>query len=309
MEISNLNTKSVTVMEKEGMGSLNLMLHPLVIINISDHFTRTKVQNNLENPRVIGALLGSQQGRNIEITNSFELVYNIIDKSIIINKEYFIKKQEQFKKVFPTLEFLGWYSTSQSVLLTDIEVHKQFFDINENPLYLLLDPLMVNRPDVKEIPIFIFESELRMINDKPTNLFVKVPYKIETNDAERLAIDHVARITPTGSTSGSNLTSHLVGIHNAIFMLNTRIKILLKFLNTIKQNNISIDHGLLRRISSLCNQLPTIDTPQFKEDFLQEYNDALLIIYLASITKGCNSIYEIIDKFYIAFEKRARKFF
>lgn len=62
MEISNLNTKSVTVMEKEGMGSLNLMLHPLVIINISDHFTRTKVQNNLENPRVIGALLGSQQG-------------------------------------------------------------------------------------------------------------------------------------------------------------------------------------------------------------------------------------------------------
>lgn len=71
-------------------------------------------------------------------------------------------------------------------------------------MYLLLDPLMVNRPDVKEIPIYIFESELRMINDKPTNLFVKVPYKIETNDAERLAIDHVARITPTGSTSGSN---------------------------------------------------------------------------------------------------------
>lgn len=41
---------------------------------------------------------------------------------------YLKKKNNNFiivKKVFPTLEFLGWYSTSQSVLLTDIEVHKQ----------------------------------------------------------------------------------------------------------------------------------------------------------------------------------------
>jgi COP9 signalosome complex subunit 6 len=55
-------TKSTTVVEKEGSGSLNVMLHPLVIINISDHWTRTKVQNNIENPRVVGALLGLQTG-------------------------------------------------------------------------------------------------------------------------------------------------------------------------------------------------------------------------------------------------------
>lgn len=59
-------TKAGSVVEKEGSGSLNVMLHPLVIINISDHWTRNRVQNNVENPRVVGALLGQQTGTFVE---------------------------------------------------------------------------------------------------------------------------------------------------------------------------------------------------------------------------------------------------
>ena len=53
-------TTKAPVKDREGGGQLNISLHPLVIINISDHWTRFKIQNQKENPRVIGALLGIQ---------------------------------------------------------------------------------------------------------------------------------------------------------------------------------------------------------------------------------------------------------
>jgi len=55
------------------------------------------------------------------------------------------------------------------------------------------------------------------------------------------------------------------------------------------------------------NQLPAIDTAQFQQEFINEYNDALMITYLASMTKGANSINDMIDKFNITFERSSRR--
>jgi len=279
-------------------------------LNISDHWTRQKVQNNISNPRVIGALVGVQTGRDVEIFNSFELVYRVMNGVVEIDQGYLQTKQEQFKKVFPTYEFLGWYSTGSTAQPADIDVHRQFLEINESPLYLLLDTVACGNPNTRDLPISIFESELHLINEQPTLLFVKVPYKIETGEAERISVDHVAKVTPSGAIGGSVLTSHLMGIHNAIHMLNMRVKILIQFLEATKTGKIPKDHGLLRRISSLCASLPASDSAAFKSDFMTEYNDTLLVTYLASITKGSNNINELIDKFNAIYERgRRRSFF
>ena len=60
-------------MADQESGALQLTLHPLVIINISDHFTRGRCQTSSPSPRVFGALIGAQSGRHIEIANSFEV--------------------------------------------------------------------------------------------------------------------------------------------------------------------------------------------------------------------------------------------
>ena len=58
----------------EGQVAASIHLHPLVIINISDHATRSRVRNQGQFQRVIGALLGYQKGKELEVLNSFELV-------------------------------------------------------------------------------------------------------------------------------------------------------------------------------------------------------------------------------------------
>jgi len=305
----NPSTPAKTV--KEGVQErslLNILLHPLVIIHISDHWTRHKVQQVKENPRVIGAILGIQNGRTVEIFGSFELTYSVVEGLPVIDLKYLHTKLEQFKRVFPLYDFLGWYSTGSGVQPSDIEVHRQVMELNESPLYLLLDPSACTRADQKELPVTIFESELHVIEDRPTMLFGKAPYKIETQESERIAVDHVAKIGPTGaSVTGSLLSAHMLGIHNAIGMLNIRIRILLKYLQEAKTGNLPVEHGLLRKVACLCSQLPATNTQSFKNEFIREYNDAQLVSYLAAMTKGTNAVNELIDKFNLAYERHGRR--
>uniref|UniRef100_A0A8B9P8I6 JAB1/MPN/MOV34 metalloenzyme domain-containing protein n=1 Tax=Apteryx owenii TaxID=8824 RepID=A0A8B9P8I6_APTOW len=44
---------------------------------------------------VIGALIGRQEGRNIEVMNSFELLSHAVDGHVLIDKEYYYTKEEQ----------------------------------------------------------------------------------------------------------------------------------------------------------------------------------------------------------------------
>lgn len=44
---------------------------------------------------VIGAMIGKQEGRNIEVMNSFELLSHTVDDRVHIDKEYYYTKEEQ----------------------------------------------------------------------------------------------------------------------------------------------------------------------------------------------------------------------
>lgn len=100
---------------------------------------------------VYGALIGKQKGRNIEIMNSFELVFTCIGEDVIIDRDYYNTKEEQFKQVFSDMDFLGWYTTGDMPNEKDIRVHKQLCEINESPVLLKLDP----RPKNTDVSLLI----------------------------------------------------------------------------------------------------------------------------------------------------------
>lgn len=49
---------------------------------------------------MVGALIGKQKGRNVEIMNSFELVFSVIGGDVIIDRDYYNMKEEQCKLGF-----------------------------------------------------------------------------------------------------------------------------------------------------------------------------------------------------------------
>ena len=112
---------------------------------------------------MFGALIGKQNGRDIQLMNSFKLALDhqlSISEAVVIDFEYYKMKEEQFKQVFSDMDFLSWYSTGNQPTMLDINVHKQICDINESPLFLQLSPGKQNTTD---LPVSLYESVIDMI--------------------------------------------------------------------------------------------------------------------------------------------------
>jgi COP9 signalosome complex subunit 6 len=98
---------------------LTFKLHPLVIVNVSDHHTRVKAQAACSGdsssssgaaagqpPRVFGCVIGVQRGRTVEIFNSFELVLDPVTGTL--DRAFLEKKQELCKLLLVSWDFLGF---------------------------------------------------------------------------------------------------------------------------------------------------------------------------------------------------------
>uniref|UniRef100_A0A2K5MWB3 COP9 signalosome complex subunit 6 n=3 Tax=Cercopithecinae TaxID=9528 RepID=A0A2K5MWB3_CERAT len=297
-----------SVMASGVTGSVSVALHPLVILNISDHWIRIglfpflywiQFPSPKSSPSGHRSLF-NQEGRNIEVMNSFELLSHTVEEKIIIDKEYYYTKEEQFKQVFKELEFLGWYTTGGPPDPSDIHVHKQVCEIIESPLFLKLNPMTKHT----DLPVSVFESVIDIINGEATMLFAELTYTLATEEAERIGVDHVARMTATGSGENSTVAEHLIAQHSAIKMLHSRVKLILEYVKASEAGEVPFNHEILREAYALCHCLPVLSTDKFKTDFYDQCNDVGLMAYLGTITKTCNTMNQFVNKFNVLYDRQ-----
>lgn len=145
--------------------SAPVILHPLVVINVSDHYTRfaamrifpeAAARNAAADPsasvdtltdlrgntRVIGILLGVQSGRTVEICHSFELQAAMSGENLTeVNPEFMQKRISQYKQIFGQYNVVGWYCTGSEVSPEDLRLHTDVFSVlNEAPILLMMNP-------------------------------------------------------------------------------------------------------------------------------------------------------------------------
>ncbi|XP_057373740.1 COP9 signalosome complex subunit 6-like [Daphnia carinata] len=298
MDVEESN-QNLNVMASSGAtGSISVLLHPLVVMNISEHWTRVRAQEG-KAQQVIGALIGKQKGRSLEIMNSFELVFTVID-NIVIDRDYYNTKEEQFKQVFSDMDFLGWYTTGDTPNESDIHVHKQICEINESPVILKLNPFTRNA----DLPVTMYESVIDLVNGEATMLFVELSYTLATEEAERIGVDHVARMASGDSAESSQVAEQLQAQHNAVKMLANRVRLILEYIRAMERGEVPKSHEVLREAKSLTHRLPVLNSEIFQEEYYTQYNDVLLQTYLASITKACHDLHQFVTKFNILCDRQ-----
>uniref|UniRef100_A0A6M2DKH8 COP9 signalosome complex subunit 6 n=1 Tax=Xenopsylla cheopis TaxID=163159 RepID=A0A6M2DKH8_XENCH len=301
-EINNSISTGKAVMASPGtIPSVTVSLHPLVIMNISEHWTRRRAQEGSPQ-QVIGALIGKQKGRNIEVMNSFELMFTIIDEDIIIDREYYKTKEEQCKQVFSDMDFLGWYTTNESPTERDLRIHKQICEINECPIMLQLNPLSRN---MDQLPVSLFESIIDLVGGEATMLFVPLTYILATEEAERIGVDHVARMSSNEAGENSLVAEHLTAQYSAIKMLHSRVRLVLEFMREVESGRRTASHDILRDAYCLSHRLPVLQSEQFRHEFYNQCNDVGLVTYLGAITKGTNDINQLVNKFNMLYDRQA----
>ncbi|KAL1740778.1 maintenance of mitochondrial structure and function-domain-containing protein [Schizophyllum fasciatum] len=280
------------VLPSSTVSGLTLSLHPLPILNVSEHLTRLKLQTMTNSPFVLGALLGTQNGREVEIVNTFELAL----EGDGVDHGFLVSRREQYKQVFPSLEFIGWYTVASTPTARHIALHEQFTAYCSTPLLLVLQPAgtVVLSTDVnaQTLPIKVYEPTMDFHGGKARAVYIEVPYNVETGEAERIAVDWTAR----GGGSGTSLESHLQTQRAAVKMLHDRIILLVQYVAGVISGTAKKDPAVLRALAALVSSLPATENPDFREEFDTEYEDVQLTAYLSSLTKSTNILNDLVDK-------------
>lgn len=300
--VSGVVATGDSVMASVGtVGSVSISLHPLVILNISEHWTRTRAQEGGKPTQVIGAIIGIQSGRHIEIMNSHELMIDVLDGNIIINREYYALKEEHFKQVFSDMDLLGWYTTGDTPGPADLLVHKQICDLLDSPIFLKLNPLA----RCTDLPVSVFESVLDIVNSVPTLMLVELTYTLATEEAERIGVDHVARMSSHDTEENSIVAENLQAQYSAIKMLASRVRLIAEYVRASQRDEVPFNHEILREINALAHRLPVLSSDKFRGDFYNQCNDVALMSYLGTITKCCNTMNRFINRFNLLHERLA----
>jgi COP9 signalosome complex subunit 6 len=275
--------------------SLNVSVHPLVLMNISDQFTRTSVQKG-KPTRVVGALFGKQDSRNVEIFNSFELPYEEVKgEGIKIIEKYVTEQLELYKNVFPLFEFIGWYSSStvDTPSPADEQVHKAMLAYNENPLYLILNTAAAGL-SLKEIPLHLFEGGIQIVQNNSIFSFRPLSFRIATVEAERIAVEDVTKSIDTMSAD-SKFGRNFAPTLNSIRMLKKKLFTLIQIME--KEPAITTDEDFLRKLKSICDRLPLVTSELFTDDLNLEFADLSLLNQVTTITKSVKHIQELVKDF------------
>ncbi|OJD25001.1 hypothetical protein ACJ73_03633 [Blastomyces percursus] len=200
---------------KSSDSGLQILLHPLVLLNISDHVTR-HIARQQKGP-IAGALIGQQKARTISLEHVFEC--NIVTTSngdSVLHEPWFEERLQQFRDVHkdPPLDLVGWFTLAPPTgpTATQLPIHQHILQkYNETAVLLAFDPSGLENGTshaTGKLPLAIYESTYEEDNnagdgDKSMQVdgqqpslglrFRELPYAIETGEAEMISVDFVAR--------------------------------------------------------------------------------------------------------------------
>ncbi|CAH7689782.1 hypothetical protein BY996DRAFT_7888714 [Phakopsora pachyrhizi] len=317
----NKSTGDLEILDQSSISDLRIIIHPLPILNISDHLTRDKLKLQSVEKKLpgVGILIGVQVGRKLEIVNSFEVLINCEKNSssrqadenedILIDQEFLITRQEQFKQVFPNLDCLGYYLIDDDLKPTDrcLKIQHQLIQNFENlfsnsNLLLLYNPQLLSNSnsknsvddmdDVKNIQhqslkqqqdvvVGSYESCSKDLGMRVFE-FIKLQsnyqscrFEIESSEVEQIAVDHIAKPSISSKDNSSGLLENLMTQRSAIVMFQSRLRVILSYLNQIvKQKVENINCSSKDRVGD-DDQMETDQVPVVDHEVLRQISSLL----------------------------------
>ena len=190
---------------------LNINVHPLVLLTISDYITRHTLRS-LTQP-IVGALLGKQSGRSISLEHAFEALLQPNDQGdAVLDEVWFKDRLQQYKDVHqsPLLDLVGWFTTAPATgpEALHVPIHQQISqNYNETAVLLAFHPsgVLGGKSTGGKLPLTIYESVFESGGDAEDSMdtgekearlelrFRELPYCIETGEAEMIGVDFVAK--------------------------------------------------------------------------------------------------------------------
>lgn len=234
-------------------------------MSISDHYTRALYRQ--ENPpiRVVGLIIGVQSGLHLDIANSIEIRM----ENGKIDEQFARERIEAYKKMYDSLEVVGWYSADQAnpndePLPEDEELTKTVISkFCENPLLMVFNGSSLGAQSKKKIPLFLYESRAQ-------GKFSYLDFLLAASNAEQIAVDGIAHAVDS-EAKVSALSQGMAAPLNAIKILRSKVNFLIKAVE--QSEDVRRNNNFMRRLNQIVAMTPIASKADFDREFMQDYSE------------------------------------
>ncbi|KAM3423227.1 hypothetical protein BST61_g675 [Cercospora zeina] len=292
---------------------------PLVLLSAADHYGRSAKGTR---KRVVGVLLGQNDGKSVRVSNSFAVPFEEDEKDPsvwFLDHNYVESMNDMFKKVNAREKLIGWYHSGPKLRSSDLEINELFKRYTANPLLVIIDV----QPKEVGVPTDAYFAVEEIKDDGTTTAktFVHTPSTIEAEEAEEIGVEHLLRDIRDVAvgTLSTRITSQLQSLQG----LHLRLQDIGKYLQKVLDGDLPVNHAILGNLQDVFNLLPNLSTPKEAGKDLPSLNgivngavgvtggntenselaramsiktnDQLMSIYLSSLIRAITAFHDLIE--------------
>jgi len=269
-----------------------VVVHPLVLLSVVDHFNRMGKVGNVK--RVVGILLGSNRQGILDVSNSFAVPFDedAKDRSVwFLDHDYLESMYGMFKKVNAKERVVGWYHTGPKLHPNDIAINEMIRRYNPNAILVVIDA----KPKALGLPTeaYISVEEVHDDGTPTTKTFDHVPSEIGAEEAEEVGVEHLLRDIKdtTVGTLSQQITAQLMGLKG----LHSHMNDIKGYLKAVAEGKLPINHQIIYQLQDVFNLLPDVGVPELVHSLTVSTNDQMSVVYLASLVRSIMALHNLIN--------------
>ncbi|KAF9242028.1 maintenance of mitochondrial structure and function-domain-containing protein [Melanogaster broomeanus] len=281
-----------TTEQLTALASTTVVVHPLVLLSVTDHHARSVLRNSSK--RVIGVLLGQDNGKTVNVANSFGIPFEEDEKDSktwFLDHNYIEGMYDMFRKVNARERMIGWYHTGPKLRASDQEINDLFKRYIAKPVMVIVDV----RPDTVGIPTDAYYAveEIKDDGTETRKTFLHVPSAIEAEEAEEIGVEHLLRDIKdsTTTTLGTRVSEQLASLQG----LQSRLRDVHNYLQDVAEGTLPVNHQIIYHLQDALNLLPDLSESALMQSFTSSTNDQLLVVYLSSLFRAVIALHALVD--------------
>lgn len=272
----------------------SVIVHPLVLLSATDHYTRL---GTAPSQRVVGVLLGTVSDGVVDVMNSYAVPFEEDAKSsadgsgvFFLDQNYHENMWEMFRKVSAREKIVGWYSTGPKIRPLDSRINELFRQYCANPVFVIIDAQLqeVGLPTKAYVSV-----EEVLENGQTAHRFQHIPSTIEALEAEEVGVEHLLR--DVRDTNISTLSTQIGEKVNSLKSLIARLQEMHEYLQDVIRGALPINHTILSQLQDVFNLLPNLNQERMVKAFNVQTNDNMAVIYLASMIRSIITLHNLIN--------------
>lgn len=280
-------------MPSQEVATTKVVVHPLVLLSVVDHFNRMGKIGNQK--RVVGVLLGCWRAKGIlDVSNSFAVPFDEDDKDKsvwFLDHDYLENMYGMFKKVNAREKVVGWYHTGPKLHQNDVAINELIRRYCANSVLVIIDA----KPKDLGLPTEAYQAVEEVHDDgSPTSkTFEHIPSEIGAEEAEEVGVEHLLRDIKdtTVGTLSQRITNQLLGLKG----LHEQIREIRDYLLQVGNGKLPINHQIVYQLQDIFNLLPDMTQSSFVDSLYVKTNDQMLVVYLAALVRSIVALHNLIN--------------